>query len=407
MLTKIVSLLMIPILFLQTLFPAMLGERNDKSLNDKDLKSLTSVSDYVSYISENGAPSFSTELFGKVLRPADEIRRMFLGYIYPESNEAYLDTTVEGYLGEMFDYIKDNSGLDIEAIMGHIPTPNTPLELLNKTFNINPSTFRKQLLAMSDERFAAGDTTMSSLLFFLGAYFSVIANIKFYTEAVEGNSEEVEIKLDVTYKDGEKLTLGSGIFINTKTGLFFARDDKGILGLGFNFSVKDLVVYATVHSWQREFGFMLLYDILANSTILFNMATRRYKFDYAGKEWMVQIWKGNYALVTNGAEVGFYNREPGSKGTFYNCASDEELREMTMEVYHRDKLLFSKGPECHWWINGFQLNKVIYTPSELTLKFTIEMPDKEMLNALAKAIDNEYCHDAKYTIDGLKISVEW
>ena len=43
---------------------------------------------------------------------------------------------------------------------------------------------------------------------------------------------------------------------------------------------------------------------------------------------MIQIWKGNY-LISNGGEVGLYNRKPGSIGSYYNCANDEQMMEMT------------------------------------------------------------------------------
>ena len=407
MLSKIVSLLMVPVLFIYALIPALLGEKNDKSFNDEDLSQLTSISDYINYIQENGAPSFSTKLFFKVLSPVDAFRREMHGYIFSKDDEAYLDATVSEEISDLLGHIRDNSGLDIEALIGHLPNINGPAEFCNEIFNLDAAEFRKQIFAMRDECYANDNGTMGNLLYFFGVYFSIIDEMKIYAVASADNDKERVVMLDIVMKDGEKLTLNSGIIINTETGLAYAKDDRGILSLGFNCTTKDLVIYATVHSWQRNFGFMLLYDVLANSTPIFNMATRRYKFEYAGKEWMVQVWKGNYALVTNGAEVGFYNREPGSKGTFYNCASDDELREMTMEVYHGDKLLFSKGPEYHWWINGFQLNKVIYNPSDLTLKCTIVMPDEEMLKALTDAIDNEYSHDAKYTVDGLKLSIEW
>ena len=41
------------------------------------------------------------------------------------------------------------------------------------------------------------------------------------------------------------------------------------------------------------------------------------------------------------------------------------------------------------------------------MKFTIEMPDKEMLEAFTGAIDNHFKHDVAYTVDGLKVNVIW
>lgn len=60
---KIVSILLIPLLFLYTLMPAAFGAKNDKCFQLGDLKDLHSLSDYVNYIQERGAPSFDTDAF--------------------------------------------------------------------------------------------------------------------------------------------------------------------------------------------------------------------------------------------------------------------------------------------------------------------------------------------------------
>ena len=213
------------------------------------------------------------------------------------------------------------------------------------------------------------------------------------------------VEVTVTFYDGQKEVMYPGLYINTVTGEASGKTNSGMIDLGFNCQIPELVVYATVGAWQRYLGFMLLYDILANSSPLFNYYTRRLKFDYNNKEWMIQIWKGNYALLTNGAEVGVYNREPGSKGTYYNCASDDELMNMTLQLYHGEDQLFSIGPMKHWWMNGFKLTKTIYQPKDLTMKFSIDMPDEEMLSAFAGAIDKEGTGDVTYVIDGLTIYV--
>ena len=138
----------------------------------------------------------------------------------------------------------------------------------------------------------------------------------------------------------------------------------------------------------------------------FNYNTRRFKFEYDGLEWMIQIWKGNY-IITNGAEVGLYNREASKWGTFYNCVTDEEMLDMSMQVCAGDKVLVNKPLQKHWWINGFNLSGRMYFPSTLTLKFSIVMPDEAMLDAFCESIDNHHRSDVSYTVDGLTGNVVW
>ena len=164
------------------------------------------------------------------------------------------------------------------------------------------------------------------------------------------------------------------------------------------------MIYGAVHCWQRALGFDRLYDLLANSIPLFNMSTRRFHFEAHGKEWMIQIWKGNYGLVTNGMEVGIYNRPKGSIGTFYNAAGDDELMEMSASLYHGNKLLFSRGPVMHWWMSVFQLSKVLYQPKDLTMTFSITFPDEELFSAFTAALDSHGAHDVTYTTDGLTVN---
>jgi len=184
------------------------------------------------------------------------------------------------------------------------------------------------------------------------------------------------------------------------------KDGGSILGIGFEFSYEELLLYAQTNVWMRDFGFTVLYDLFCYTTPFFFYNTRRIKFDYNGLEWMVQIWKGNY-LVSNGAEVGIYNRQPGSFGTYYDCANDEQMLNMSMKLYHGDDLILERPEQLHWWITGFKISDTLYPARHLTLDFTIEMPDEEMLAAFCEAVDNHYRNDMTYTVDGLKVNVIW
>lgn len=95
-------------------------------------------------------------------------------------------------------------------------------------------------------------------------------------------------------------------------------------------------------------------------------------FDYKGKHWMIELWKGRYGLMT-GCEIGVYNRFPKSSpahtlldatvgkrphdpnkshSMFFDCAGDSELLEMSYTLHRSGQKLFSRGPERHWWLTG-------------------------------------------------------
>lgn len=44
---------------------------------------------------------------------------------------------------------------------------------------------------------------------------------------------------------------------------------------------------------------------------------------------------------------------------------------------------------------------------DLTLTFTVEMKDEEMLRAFCDALERNLWHDVTYSTDGLKVSVTW
>ncbi|MBQ8014554.1 MAG: DUF4474 domain-containing protein, partial [Clostridia bacterium] len=292
------------------------------------------------------------------------------------------------------------------ALISSIPDFNEPARIAVEVFNIDTYTIRDEMYDKRDEARENDDDVMYFVYYFLGAYLSVIEKCTI-TGVPTDDPDVYEVQAVVHFKDGSTEALDSDIYINVVTGECTNKDGSGLAGTGFNYNLHESLVYATIDSWMRKFGFCVFYDIAANSMpLLWHYITRRFTFEYDGLEWMIQIWKGNY-LITNGAEVGVYNRAPGSFGTYYDCATDDQLMEMSLQVYHGDDLLVNQDPQMHWWINGFQMSRRRYIPDSLTMKFSIVMPNEEMLNAFCESIDKHYLHDVSYTVEGLKINVVW
>lgn len=365
---------------------------------------ILTLDEYKDYLREEGFPVITTEQFLNITSVFSFFTRLLTGRIFLP-NEKF-DVSFDELVGNACNTVYNDCGLDIVALLSSIPEFNDPARIAVEVFDIDTDTIRDEMYNKRDEARRNNDDLMYYVYYFLGAYLSVIERC--VIQGVPTDDPNVyEVEAFIYFRDGSYDSLDTDIYINIETGECTNKDGSGLAGTGFNFNLQQAMVYATIDSWMRQFGFCVFYDIAANSMpLLWHYITRRFTFEYDGLEWMIQIWKGNY-LITNGAEVGVYNREPGSFGTFYNCATDDQLMEMSLQVYHGDDLLVNQDPQMHWWINGFQMSRRRYIPDTLTMHFSIVMPNEEMLNAFCESIDNHYLHDVTYTVDGLKINVTW
>lgn len=384
-------------------FDAEYDDESDDTV--EDLPELRSLSDYKEYLMDQGYPVFTTAKLHGVFNVLSTFMRIITGtWFLPQKK---FNVEVDEFLQGVSEHITTNSGLDFLAIINNLPESNQFADIITTVFQIDTAEMRAQLHEKSDNYFDEGNTAMGAVCGIISIYFSVITKCEIYSQPREGSPEIYEVFIRLTYKDGGTEEFFPGLLINTVTGECSNVGDDGIVGIGFNMNLSEMLVYATINCWMRDFGFCYFYDVAANSMpIFFNYITRRFKFEYNGLEYMIQIWKGNYT-VSNGGEVGVYCRDKSKFGSYYDCANDEQMLEMSMQILHGDKVLVNKPAQLHWWVNGFNLGLRMYLPESLTMKFSIVMEDEEMLMAFTEAIDNHYKHDVSYTVDGLTVYGTW
>ena len=193
--------------------------------------------------------------------------------------------------------------------------------------------------------------------------------------------------------------------------LLFATEDPNTAGkiletCGFQYDAEQGIYYSTMEPLQRYFGFNFLYDMAAPIAGM-HYDTERIQFNYGGKDWMIQIWKGQYG-ITAGAEIGVYNKT--DKIMQYDCASNDELLEMSFDFYNQDEYVFSRGPEKHWWLTGFKIFNA-GVGMLIDLDITIKFPDIEMANAfekgLKKAAKDNFTDPMTYTRTSLTFKIHW
>ena len=369
--------------------------------NQSNIKTRTQ---YAQVLEDEGYPAMTTDEFLAKINACGDFFRMFTNGKFP--SEEKINISFDKTLTDANLYVVNNCGINVEAILRNLPPLNNLSSLITETFEIDPVAFREAMFQECEKQDAEG-TGLGVIYYFLGCYMSIIDKIELYAEPTD-DPTLYEICFNMVFRDGAYETIRTDMYINTQTGELSDLNGTGMLGLGFNFNFKDMVIYTVVNAWTRNFGFAVIYDVAANAIGVYDYVTRRYHFDYDGLEWMIQVWKGTYFYVTNGAEVGIYNRVPGEElGTFYNCANDEQMLEMSMTLLYKDKLLFQAGPQKHWWLTGFHLSGTVYEPASLTMVYSILFPNTTMRNAFTNAVDNEENGDATYTVDGLKVTVNW
>ena len=137
--------------------------------------------------------------------------------------------------------------------------------------------------------------------------------------------------------------------------------------------------------WQDTFGYARIYDLAAPYIVLEYDYTRVF-FNYENKDFMIQLWKGQYGYVFYGAEIGVYtkkesDKEPGML-TFFGKAEEEYWPEMEMTLYHENLFggwdrEFTRERDNYWWCTGFKLGHLrdVEPADELRMVAEIKFKD--------------------------------
>ena len=352
------------------------------------------------YIVTDEIKAVTTAQILKVLNVIKRTLNAFVGRS-PDYESNMTVELKEGMALSLCTYIRDNSSLDIEALCESFSLDTTQLEKFYTLTSADTTAIRDSLHDLRKKSDAQGNSVLSMIIYFLENYLTVMKKIDIYTVPV-GDDGTTQVGILITRMDGTTEDIPVDIYFSPD-GVAHGKDGNGILGLGYECSVYDLVIYATVNCWMRDFGFCFFYDFFCYTTPFFDYVTRRFKFEYDGKEWMIQCWKGNY-IAANGCEIGIYNRDKGSFGTYYDCY--DGMMNMSFNLKYSDKTILEAEGE-HWWLNGFKLSSTLYKPSAMKLSFSVEMLDEEMAKLFADSVNNHYMHDTSCTVDGKTVSVIW
>lgn len=158
---------------------------------------------------------------------------------------------------------------------------------------------------------------------------------------------------------------------------------------GYAYDERQDIFYSQMNAWQRKYGYCQLYDEAA-APLSMIIDCEPIRFDYGGKRWLIELWKGQYGMTT-GCEVGVYTTTgpdldiPGVfNGTLYDSAGEEDYLYLAFLLRKGSKILFRRE-EKHWWLTGFKLGE-FSEPEELVLEVAVTLKDQIMRDAFLTAL---------------------
>ena len=193
--------------------------------------------------------------------------------------------------------------------------------------------------------------------------------------------------------------------------------------LGFRYNEDGKYYYTDKDdSWQARFGYSALYD-LAAPYIDLEYDYVRVHFTYEGKDWMIQLWKGQYGEAFFGSEVGIYTKPANNRQdsilTFYDCASESDrlVMQSTLSRFYNgvEKHEFTTPKEATWWSTGFKAGHLIKVEPADELKQTasIDFKSEEMARAFADGLlacgftETDEGIEDSFFVNGKNVSYVW
>ncbi len=353
---------------------------------------------------EEGYTPITTQQFITICDDINDAIEVALGVrLIPEEK---MEVKVSGFMVEIFNGMTEATEgvVDCDLILKSLPSLKGNSNEIKSLLKLDMSVVDPALQEMANEYYAKDDAISGFATSLIRAYLKTIDSIEMYAVPVEGKPSWSELFIAVHYEYGEPDRFSTNIVYDAETQTLNSKYNTGVLDLGFVLDTDSYVISTAVNSWQRNFGFTVLYDVFVYLTDFFDYVTVRVHFTYDNREWMVQLWKGKY-FIAPGGEIGIYTREIGSPGTFYNCAADEDMMTMSMKLYHKDNLIFELGPKQHWWLTGFKLAPKAYVPASLTLHGTIDFPTAEMANLFVENANKT--GEIQATANGTHTSFVW
>ena len=156
---------------------------------------------------------------------------------------------------------------------------------------------------------------------------------------------------------------------------------------GYSYILSQDIFTSRIDAWQRKFGYCHFYDEAASH---FNMIfdCLPIYFNYQGRTWMIELWKGQYGINT-GCEIGVYYadrilEEDELKHELFQCANNENMLKLHFNLYQNNKTI-AHLCKVHWWLTAFSMG-CFSMPSNLTMYASVTLDNEDMTDAFVRGL---------------------
>ncbi|MBQ7774319.1 MAG: DUF4474 domain-containing protein [Lachnospiraceae bacterium] len=139
---------------------------------------------------------------------------------------------------------------------------------------------------------------------------------------------------------------------------------------------------------QKLFGYNTFYDLTA---AYFNMVFdyETIYFDYAGRTWLIEMWKGQYG-INSGCELGIYYADSivspeEYSTTHFQAVEEKDMLDISLKLNRHNPKSHHPSGKCgyrrhkHWWLTIFKMGS-FSKPEDLFVNTSIRFKDYHMLN---------------------------
>lgn len=174
---------------------------------------------------------------------------------------------------------------------------------------------------------------------------------------------------------------------------------------GFVYVPEKDIMTSTLDAWQKNFGYCRLYDKSASHFHMIIDCEPVY-FDYNGRTWMIEFWKGQYG-INLGGEIGIYKADSilspeQYDRTLFHGVSGCELLPISMELNYKGQPLFFLHRE-HWWLTGFSMGNYC-EPEDLVMNSSITFPNEAMMECFIESLKRMGYSNCEFCICNLTVS---
>jgi hypothetical protein len=194
--------------------------------------------------------------------------------------------------------------------------------------------------------------------------------------------------------------IGSVLFVAALAGC--KRSTARIIAdLGYTYDAKQDIYVSRVDAWQRKAGYSGLVDSVAVPAGMV-IDCEPVIFDYNGKTYMIEFWKGQYDLSA-GAEIGIYIKSNSEMWT-WKCVDNQDMLHMSYVLKKNGQEVFNRSGR-HWWLTGFKPGGFA-NPRDLTMDVAIVFDSRPgMLDPFSEGLRKLGYHPDDVRISGDTVSL--